>query len=292
MRNIICFLLIGLMIGCSSEVDLEQPAYDSKIVVDGWIEPDEPAHVFLTRSSPFLTQYDSASIRASFLNYAKITLTTSSGETEVLTLFREKGFFPPFVYKSVDIRGVVGLTYDIKIELSGHVVTASTTIPDPPVADMIWYDAQSDSSGLINVKIHPSMTEQSWLYTQVKGSKGSENYHPSYTPCYYLKPGHESFDLPILRSRQTNLYLTDPMSHPYNKWPKYQYAIDDTVMVKVGAVDQQSYNVLKSLFADQLSMENPFAFNGTSIVSNINGGIGRWTGIASAPVQVIYGQAK
>ncbi len=63
-------------------------------------------------------------------------------------------------------------------------------------------------------------------------------------------------------------------------------------MVKVGAVDQKSYNVLKSLFADQLSMENPFAFNGTSIVSNINGGIGRWTGIASAPVLMFYGQAK
>ena len=94
MKIFFAFIILVLFCAsCQKDVDLDQPSYQEKIVVDGYIETGRSAMVFLTMSSPFLTHYDSVSIRNTFLNYAKITLVSSTGETEVLTLFREKKFF-------------------------------------------------------------------------------------------------------------------------------------------------------------------------------------------------------
>ncbi len=75
-----------LFLSCTKEVEVVQPYYEPKIVVDGWIANNDYANVILTYSSPFLTDYDSVSIRNTFLNYAKVTLTNSKGNSEILTL--------------------------------------------------------------------------------------------------------------------------------------------------------------------------------------------------------------
>lgn len=290
MRHILILLFSILALSCSKEIDIDQPDYQPQIVVDGWIESDQSAHIFLTQSSPFLTHYDSASIRNTFLNYAKITLTSSEGESEILTLYREKQFFPPFVYKSVAIKGKSDVRYDIKIEVKGKTLEASTTIPKNPNPIKLSMNASTDSSGILNALITPSIDSTIYLYTQVKSLKSKENYHASFMPCYRVQPTHAPFELPVWRVRETNLYLSDPQSHPYYKWPRYQYAIDDTVYVKIGATDATSFRVLKSLFTDHASMDNPFSFNGSRLETNIKGGIGRWTGIATNRILIYTGQ--
>lgn len=184
--------------------------------------------------------------------------------------------------------GKIGVTYDIKVEVKGLILTASTTIEQPPFIDWVWYEAQTDSSGIIKARVHPLGNKDMYLFTQVKSLKANENFHPSFTPCYHVKAGSDVFDLPVWRSRETNLYLINSTEHPYFGWPKYQYAINDTVYVKIGAINQTSFTVLKSIFTDQLSMENPFAFNGAQVQTNIVGGIGRWTGIATDSVFVVH----
>ena len=86
MKHFLFLMLITLGTSCSNSIEIEQPDYERKVVVDGWIESDDFAHVFLTYSSPFLTEYDSTSIRQSFLNNAKVTILASNGESEVLTV--------------------------------------------------------------------------------------------------------------------------------------------------------------------------------------------------------------
>ncbi|MFW5754010.1 MAG: DUF4249 family protein [Marinilabiliaceae bacterium] len=287
----ILLAVIALM-ACTQNVDLEQPAYQEQIVVDGYIETGQPARIYLTMSSPYLTHYDSASIRESFLNYAKITLTSSRGEEEILTLFREEGFFPPFVYKSLSVKGETGVRYDIKVEVKGKVIEASTTIPPPPdIADTRLLPA-TDSSGYVEYAVDPA-SEEMYLFTRVASRLAGEKLHPSYDPVAVVDPDAESPHWQrLLRSREHGLYLIDTSSDVYEGWPRFHYSLHDTVEIAVGTVDSVSYNVIRSLFYDRSNHENPFAFRQEDIRSNIEGGLGRWTGIGITDTYEVRGQSK
>lgn len=281
------FLLLGLfLLSCTNEIELEQPAYESKIVVDGYIESNGFANVFLMHSSPFLTEYDSASIQATFMNAASVTLTCSNGDAEILTLFRQNAFFPPFVYKSIRMKGIAGESYSLKVLFNGQTVTATTTIPQPPMLTAFKMESKSDSSGLIKIGMAKYADVTSYAFIQYKSIKADLNFHPAGVPVYKLDGGAYESSMYVHRCDENNLYLLNPTKQAYSNWPKGLFSVRDTVLVKFGLVDVVSYQVLKSLFADESVRNNPFAFNSAGIQSNIVGGIGRWTGIGVAPTRV------
>lgn len=265
-----------------------KPSFESKIRLDGYIETGKTANVFLTMSSPYLTHYDSVSIRNTFLNYAKITISSSKGEKEVLTLYRENRFFPPFVYKSVSVRGQEGVEYQLKVEVGGRTLSATTTIPGPPVVVDAFFDEVTDTTGNLKVGVEPPEQSEIYLFTQVRSRLAKEAFHPSYDPVTVLKSSDQNPTvIRILRSTEFGLYYIDAEQRFYNEYGRYEYDLRDTVDVIVGSVDSASYRVLNTLFRDRAGQENPFAFNGNRIETNIEGGIGRWTGIGISGVTTV-----
>jgi hypothetical protein len=294
MRYFLLSLFLTLFVSCDKEIEIEQPPYEQKIVVDGYIEQGKPANVFLTLSSPFLTNYDSVSIRKSFLNYAKVVIASSTGKEEVLTLFRQDSFFPPFVYRSVNLVGEVGVTYKLKVFVLGKEVTAITTIPEPPVLNEVRYKAENDSMGYLEFLPQRPAEGVTYLFSQVRSLKVDKGFHPSSNPMLSINEGGEDNEWKqVWRSRESMLYFSNSADYFYNSgYHRYQYAKTDTVWLKVGAVDTNSFNILLSMFMDLANKENPFAFNGSKVQTNIEGGIGRWTGIANAPTVWICGETK
>ncbi|MGQ1946113.1 DUF4249 family protein [Geofilum sp. OHC36d9] len=291
------FSLIALVlafISCTNDIDLGQPDYESKIVVDGYIENGQYAHIYLTMSSPFLTHYDSASIAATFLNYAKITLSSSKGQEEVLTIFKGDASFPPFVYRSISIKGEVGVRYDIKVETGGKTATATTTIPQPPVVSDAGYRVMSDSTGIPAYTVLSSDRQPIYLFPRVRSALANENYHPSQYGCVKIDPGEGLVLHKLYRVREIRVYLFDSNNSYYNSsYPEYEYALNDTISLIPGAVDSISYRVIKSFFEDVEALEDPFSFNGSSMETNIEGGIGRWTGIGiSRPITIVSRPAE
>lgn len=285
MKHLSFLLLLGL-VSCMAEIELEQPPYEPKVVVDGTIESNGFAQVFLTESSPFLTQYDSISIRESFLNEAAVRLTCSNGDTEMLTLFRQSQFFPPFVYKSTRMKGIVGESYTLSISYRGEEVTAITSIPEPPVLLGFNMEHKSDSSGVLKVEIVGDTLHNQYLYLQYKSFFADQNMHPAGVPVFKIDAGERVVSVALYRCNETNLYLDESIKTVYTGWPSTYFSKKDTILVRVGKVDAPSYQILKSLFADQSVKNNPFAFNSEGIQSNVKGGIGRWTGVGVAAIQV------
>jgi hypothetical protein len=292
MRILIFLSVVLVTWSCTKEIELDQPHYDSKIVVDGYIEQGRPAYVFLTLSSPFLTHYDSVSIRQSFLNYGKVTLTSSEGEEEVLILFRQDQFFPPFVYRSVDLVGKVGLSYTLTIKVLGQTVRAITSIPEPPDLNELRFSAENDSMGYVEYAVNGGGDEVSHLFTQVRSMKADKDFHPASNPIFSVKPNSHN-RVRVWRSRETLKYLSNTEDYFYDSsYHRFQYLDKDSVWLKIGRVDEISHKVLLSMFVDITNQENPFSFNGNRQVTNIEGGIGRWTGIATAPVTWVCGETK
>lgn len=285
MRYISIFFIIILFASCTSTIELEQGDYEKKVVVDGWIESGNYANVYLTWSSPFLSDLDSASIRETFINYAKVTLTSSEGESEILVLKRQNNTFPPFVYKSVQIKGKAGLRYDLKVEVEGLNITASTSIPQPPEITRLIMVPMDDSTGFLKGELKPDGTKDEFLFINFKSKMSrDEIFRPCRIPVWWAKKTSELSVFNIYRNTKTYMNLINPKSDPYYGWPEFRFSLQDSVSVKVGNIDQESYDILFSVLTDQAVQENPFSFNSTGIKSNISGGIGRWTGIGVAPM--------
>ena len=284
MYKFIAFVSVLFLCSCAQEIEIDQPFYQPKIVVDGVIESGAPALVYLTMSSPFLNEYDSVSIRNSFLNYAKVTVSCSNGDSEVLMLTYKSDFFPPFVYRSNHLKGIVGEEYTLKVEVGNRVVTAVTTIPRPPeVLDFAQHEV-ADTACYYQLEMAAHDTVQ-YLYVQMKSIVADNNMHPASIPFYKLMPAVLPTNVVVYRSDETNLYLESRSNYFYSGWPSGVFSLQDSVIVKVGTVDVVSYQILKSLYADQSMLKNPFAFNSAGIQTNVVGGIGRWMGVGLAPTR-------
>ncbi len=281
-------MLITLGTSCSNSIDIEQPDYERKVVVDGWIESDDFAHVFLTYSSPFLTEYDSTSIRQSFLNNAKVTILASNGESEVLTLFRKSEFFPPFVYKTTRIKGAVGLSYTLTIEIFDKKIESTTFIPNLPQVKSISMLATSDTTAILNTLISDPIYERNYYYFQILTKNYSTQFHQAYNPLTTDR-GFNGSDKLLTINRSTQ---PDPLQILKNDTvrllPRFEFSIKDTVLVKISCLDSISFNVLQALHVDELSNGNPFAMVDKKTSTNIQGGIGRWTGFATYKAMVYY----
>ncbi len=269
------------MISCTKDIELEQEDYERKIVVDGWIENGKGAQVFLTRSSPFLTEYDSASIRNTFLNYAKVTLRTGSGETEVLTLSRQKNFFPPFVYKSIKIKGEVGENYHLEVIYQDNIVKAQTSIPSLPEIQDVWCSSVSDTSMIIKAKLNDKIEESNYYYSQINIKHIDTRFHPSNDPLVNdnLFDGEE-VDLQIKRKKQSDP-LNINKADDERSLLSNEFALSDTVYIKISQISKESYEVLNGIYMNRKVQGSPFSFVDQETNTNIVGGIGRWTGLAS-----------
>ncbi|MCG8582268.1 MAG: DUF4249 domain-containing protein [Bacteroidales bacterium] len=289
--RIILFILLVALFACSKDIEIDQVDYERKIVVDGWIENDGRANVLLTMSSPFLTDYDSASIRNTFLNYAKVTITNGKGESEVLTLTHQDEFFPPFVYKSISMKGEVGESYRLDVTYKGKLVTALTTIPSLPDVERLEAEAVSDTSMIINGSVNDDAFSENYYYSQIKTLHFDTRFHPSDNPLMNdnLFNG-EQHTFQVKRSNQPdplNIYNIDSERNYISD----EFAITDTVLVKISQIDAESYRVLNGIYIDHLSHGNPFSLVDQKTHSNVEGGIGRWTGLASLNYMITHEKA-
>ncbi|MGQ1783781.1 MULTISPECIES: DUF4249 family protein [unclassified Saccharicrinis] len=281
MGRILIISAFVALFGCSRDIEVEQPYYAPKIVVDGWIASGDFANIFLTQSSPFLTEYDSASIRATFVNYAKLTVSNSQGDSEVLTLFRKDEFFPPFVYKTTRMRGEVGETYHLKIEVGGKVIESVTTIPLlPNVTDVLPVEI-SDTTMNIDVEVDDDASLTNYYYSEIKINSVDSIFHQASFPLVRDTEFNGSKGLVrVYRSTQPdplNIYNIDMVRNI----PPYEFSRLDTVFLKFSCVDESSFNVLNDIYLDRINSGNPFAFVNKETQTNITGGIGRWTGLAT-----------
>ena len=71
---ILIIVTIALGSSCNNDLNIDIPEQDDKIVIDGWIEQNKKATVFLTANAPYFSSIDSASLRSLVLTRAKVTM--------------------------------------------------------------------------------------------------------------------------------------------------------------------------------------------------------------------------
>jgi hypothetical protein len=269
-----CFFLglVAVVFSCTPEPDLEVSIYTPKLVVDGWIEQNDFPKVILTSSMSYFDALDSATVRNLVATTAKVTV--SNGETEeILTLRRDENYFPPYVYTGNSIRGEIGKTYTLTIQLKGETYSATTTIPPVAQFEKLWFETipGEDSIGYIYGKF----TDDPLIDNYYRVFTMRENKDDRFIPVYLSAIGDQSFNgksftFSLLRGPDSFTNVEDDL----------YFTKGDTVRVKFCTMDKSHFDFWRTLERELYVIGNPFASSGNEILSNIDNkkALGVWGG--------------
>ena len=150
----ILFIISIFLISCEKEINVKLPSYNPKIVIEGWIEPGQPAMVLVTRNAAYFSTTDSASLVNLLVRNAIIKV-TDGVQSDSLTLGLDLRYFPPLMYKGQKIKGETGKSYTLSVTVDGKTYSAITSILKPVKLDSVWFKldpSDQDTFGLIWAK--------------------------------------------------------------------------------------------------------------------------------------------
>jgi len=279
MKFFFILFLFLVFASCTKEIQLKTPKVDSEIVVDGYIEQGQFPVVYLTQSFPFCSTIDSASLFQQIVSEAKVSV--SDGEKiEILTLKLDTSFYPPLYYKGNEIIGEVGKQYNLKVEIRGKVITATTSILPIPYLNSLAFHLEEgmDTLGYLLTDFSDNPNEKNFyrIYTKIK------NKEKKFLTTYYNTFDDQYFNGQTFHFVLYHTYSYISTTHFAQKY----YKLGDTIDVKFCSIDKASFDFWNTYQGKVLNITS-FASSPNKIKSNINGGLGIWAGYGASYYQII-----
>jgi hypothetical protein len=258
---------------CEKEIDLNLPDPEIKIVVEGWIDQDDYAIVMLTKSSPYFSVVDSATIVNMIVQNA--TVVVSDGLLyDTLKPFFDPSYFPPFLYKGSLIKGEINKTYTLQVITDSVTLTASTTITPPVPLDSLWFkvEPELDSLGYVWGRFQDPGDQLNFYRLFTKRINKDQRFIPTFGSAYDDKFFNgQSFEFSLMRGIES---LTDTTADAEMTY----FKIGDTIVVKACTMDKAHYDFWRTAEGEMYMSGNPFS-SPTQIMTNIEGGgLGVWGG--------------
>lgn len=265
MKNILYIISASALIffsACNSlqkEVDLDLPEFQSQLVVECYLEPGEQFRAIISETTPYFGNINTA-------------LPIVSGATVVIThngikdTLKEGLFFDFFTGKIFNYGSttLVPADYDNDFSLEvidslGRRLTATTKLLQPVTLD--------------SIRLLPPLQDSSYTFLTFWQDDPNETN-------FYYRTTHKT--LPIADSIKTAFLVDDLVVNEKNEVvlggpPSFVYG--DTAVVSVFHISESHYNFIESYTASVQNNGNPFAQPG-SVVSNVQGGFGIFTGLA------------
>jgi hypothetical protein len=275
--NIAAIIVLLSLYKCEPDYPAEITRIEKKLVVDGWIENDKTPIVILTYNTAYFSNLDSATFRNLVATRAKVVV-YDDHDSEILTLTKDTNYFPPYVYKGYQLKGQPGKTYRLYIEDEVDTVYAETTIPAPVPFDSLWFDATTDTSGIIRCTITDNPVEENYyrFFTIIKHK--TSRYIPTILP---------GFDDKYFNGKQFSFYLNRGPENYLKPVKNIEFCKNDTIKVKITTIDRASYEFWSSYDEEVINGANPFAGNFQTIKSNIVNGAGIWCGYGATTYLLI-----
>ena len=313
------FFIVSLFfIACQDEKTLELPNIKEKIVVEGAIEPGFPPYVILTKNQGYFDPIDINTYNDLFITDANVIVWNynENGTKDSVIL---KQLPPPFdsipIYTDTNLisnpnnlmLGKSGMTYYLEIKWKNEVITSSTTIPEPTPMDCLWveknelvekefkYDIRaifSDNANIQNNVLIRSKRLEHWK--KDTNCIVTMNHDPKLLlvdvgPDVLING--ETFEVYFPRPKDDggvsfNTYNSDHYRECYGSNSNDSVLIPkDVVLIKFCQINEPSMRFWRGLFRQFGTNGNPFS-EPMNLVSNINNGLGIWTGYGAVYYKV------
>lgn len=257
-----------------NEIDLELPAYESKYVVECYLQPGQPFNLLLTRSDAYFNAFPTLNeqfLENILVDDAIVTITYK----DQTYLLQNGLFFNPFTFKlfNYSVADLVPEDYDTAFQLEietpdGRRITAETRLlPVVPIDSVVveYTDNQDGARVLTFFEDNPNQV----------------NFYRRMLHLNSLTDSIPQQDFPVTdRLAEENTFVFGTA---------YDYFPGDTVYNTLFHISSEYYDFLSSVQGAAGSNGNPFAQPG-QIISNVKGEgdpIGIFTGVAVDRVETI-----
>ena len=319
-------LISIILFSCQDEITLELPKADDKLVIEGSIENGFPPYIIITKNGGYFDPIDNETFDNLFVNdieSVEIWYNDNDGVKLDSVILEQITFFDslPPIYTDIDYltsldeNGVPpslydfsksGRTYYLEIKWNNQVISSSTTIPEVTPLDCLWveksenskeeyeYDIRalySDPADQDNFILLKSKRIQHFEY------KDSLECQAKDRPDNSLKLIDAGSDI-LINGQSFETYFPRPKESgnpfPDGNYNAYHTEIceedtlefkEDIVLIKYCQIDEPSLKFWRGLVRQVGTNGNPFA-EPLNLVSNINNGLGVFTGYGSVYYKV------
>jgi len=300
--SIILAVVLGFA-SCEKVLDVDLPDGVNGIVFEGYIENGTFPYVIISRSENYFSPIETAAeaivnsmvladsvfievdgMRDTLHKTCLLDLSESQQELALELLGFES--FPPgldlCIFLNLNIVGELGKTYSLTAYVEGQEYNATTSIGQQFYLDSLWFkdELPVDSFGSIWCELTdpPGIGDFYYMWTEnltQNRSMAAIDGSPSF--------GDRLFDGETI---EFNFWQGSSLANDNGGEEEYWwFAEGDTVLVKVGKIDQAVYDFWESV--DAASNLNPFS-SPTPVFSNFdNGGRGVWAGYATTVDTII-----
>jgi len=306
------FVICLMFFSCQEEVTLDLPQADNKLVVEGAIESGYPPYVILTKNQGYFDPIDSNTYTNLFVNNVdsiKVWYYSYAGEKIIKILEQITGFdsLPP-IYTDLSYLSNTnnyefsqeGRTYYLEIKWNNQIITAETTIPDATPLDCLWVEKSETANKVYKCDIRAVYSDPIDIQNNILiRSKRLQHYEREDTlkceikdnPDLTLKLVDAGADV-LINGEKFETYFPRPRdggfpngkyNSKYNKRCQNDSILkfpEDIVLIKFCQIDEPSMRFWRGLVRQAGTNGNPFS-EPMNLVSNINNGLGVWTGYGS-----------
>lgn len=268
-------VIIVAFVSCEKDITVDLPQPESKVVVDGYVEPGQPVYVVLTRNAPYFAPVD-----PDFLNIAEtgadVKVNDGTADWQLIEIDTTvNGLELKGVYIAPFLIGIVGKTYTLSITTTkGEKLTAVTTLPAPIALDSVWFQIQetlpgNDSLGYVWATLtDPDTLNNCYRWMAKRVGKDSSFIAPMGSSFEDKFINGTTFDFAYNRGAVLNSTAQDDNNDETGFFKK-----GDSIIVKYCTVDRSVYEFWRDADNQIGSNGSPFA-SPAPIRSNVNGGLG------------------
>lgn len=314
-KYFIYFFTISILFSCRKEISLDLTNASEKVVVQGSIEPGFPPYVILTRNQGYfdpidINTYNDLFIYEDEISEIKVFKLDTTGIIDSIELSYEMiGDIAVFTNLDLTIDWTTfsqeGFRYNLEFNWNETLITSTTTIPFSNPIDSIWVEETDNiQDNKYNYDINALLTDpdsignnflvrskrlEHWKIDTLVSNGTLRNKNDNSLLLVDCGPdilvNGESFESKFPRpseqggfpngSYKTSRYKTFEDTNTVNK--DSLLIPEDVVLIKFCQVDLAAMKFWRGVVRNSTAGNNPFS-EPMNLSSNINGGLGSWTG--------------
>lgn len=254
------------------------PTDKDELIVEGWIDAGGFPVVIVSHSLPVRLKEDKVKI-SEISDYVETMakVTVSDGENDVVLTGRvNKGYFPPYIFTTSQMRGVAGKSYTLTIQTRGRVVTSETTIPlYGPVVDSIVCHSIENNDTLCSLLLYLKNVadRKEYFKTFFQDGPALAQFRSTYMGVVDDAIADSTIKLPLFRTIRDD--YKDDKQRNFDK--------DSLLSIKVVTMDSVSYSFWKAFSNKTISSYSSYLMSSSrgNLSTIVSGGLGYWCGYNS-----------
>lgn len=229
-----------ILTSCEKEIDVDLNSSEPKLVIEGLITPDFPASVRLTMSKDFNNDNTFDPVLG-----AIVSITDDKGNAETLKIDTSG------IYRTINLKGVPGRTYNLKVNVDGIEYTASST--------MSPHSVKIDSITMYYIPLF----KYPFPMIHFQDPKGTKNY---YRELLYINGKRKDINQDVTDTDDREGFYISRIVPAYYENGSDEDPIKkgDTITIEHQLLDKGAYTFFETLGRISSSQTNP--------TSNIAGG--------------------